>query len=283
MVQSGRGHQSHEVLALGKPRFSRYRPWRDLRRQLVPRGPDRLAARGADPAFAGVCLAPARGTNPAERDGTRTVGRDNLTRLTHPCQWRAVGLARASIDQLATLRRQRQRCVEAVVRQLNNQVDPSSIWDACSSRRARGSGQLHRGPACVTSVNGSISAIRQWQRCDGRYLMLRGRSPMFRKMQGVINLQRALTPSNRWRPPCGRSDRRESPPTLAAHSKMAARKRCRSRKTIPRRFAPDRRGTPLDLLARHRLHDYKFSAAGLEDLYVSPESGHGSWRAVPIG
>jgi len=224
------------------------------------------------------------GTNPAERDGAPDrPGRDNLTRLTRiRADWRRGRPAReATVDLLATLRSANANdASEAVVRQLNNQVDPSSIWDALFLASGEwlmsqpGIAGLH----CVTSMN----ALHFGYQTSGndatrRFLMLQAAAflPLFRQnMQGRGQLANVRVDTLEPMAPTA-----QGPEAIAEILADISRdKQAAARKSLA--LVQDNPASVRELIAGARRlifskgndsHDYKFSAAALEDYFhVSP-------------
>lgn len=220
------------------------------------------------------------GTNPAQRDDDRDrPGRDNLRRATRirPDWQRGRPSRDASIDLLAILRTASANdASEAVVRQLNNQVDPASIWDALFL--AAGEWLMSQpgivGLHCVTTIN-ALHFGYQMSASDEtrRFLMLQGAAflPLFRqamKARGRINEQRLDTLEPLAPTAAGPEAIAEILADISRDKQTAARKTLSLVETTP--------AATRDLMtAARRLifsrgtdsHDYKFSSAALEDYH----------------
>lgn len=224
------------------------------------------------------------GTNPAQRDDDKDrPGRDNLRRLTRiRADWQRGRPSRdASVDLIATLRGANANdSAEAVVRHLNNQVDPSSVWDALFL--AAGEWLMTQpgivGLHCVTTMN----ALHFGYQMSGndetrRFLMLQAAAflPLFRQAmqaRGRLTEVRVDTLEPLAPTASGAEAIAEILADISRDKHVAARKTLSLVETNP--------ATARDLMAAARRlifsrgtdsHDYKFSAAALEDYHhVSP-------------
>jgi hypothetical protein len=224
------------------------------------------------------------GTNPAQRDADQDrPGRDNARRLTRiRADWQRGQASRdASVDLLATLRTASAGdASEAVVRQLNNQIDPASIWDALFL--ASGEWLMSQpgivGLHCVTTMN-ALHFGYQTSSDDEtrRFLMLQAAAflPLFRQaMQARGRLQETRLDALEPLAPTARGPEAvaEVLADISRDKTAAARKTLAIVQTDP--------ATARDVIAGARRlifsrgndsHDYKFSSAALEDYFhVSP-------------
>ncbi len=224
------------------------------------------------------------GTNPALRDDDKDrPGRDNLRRLTRiRAGWQRGRTSReASIDLLTTLRSANANdASEAVLRHLNNEVDPSSIWDALFL--AAGEWLMDQpGIVGLHSVT-SLNALHFGYQTSGndetrRFLMLQAAAflPLFRQAMQArgrlaelhVDTLEPLAPTAR-----GAEAIAEILADISRDKTIAARKTLSLVETNP--------AAARDLMAAARRlifsrgndsHDYKFSAAAMEDYHhVSP-------------
>jgi hypothetical protein len=224
------------------------------------------------------------GTNPAERDGDPDrPGRDNLGRLPRiRSGWqRGRPSQEAALDLLGTLRSASAGdASEAVVRQLNNQVDPSSIWDALFLASGEwlmsqpGIAGLH----CVTSMNALYFGYQTSGNDETRrYLMLQAAAflPMFRRaMQGRGQLANVRLDTLEPMAPTAQGG--EAISEILAD--ISRDKNAAARKTLSLVQGEPAAANALLAGARRMIfsrgtdsHDYKFSSAALEDYFhVSP-------------
>jgi hypothetical protein len=225
--------------------------------------------------------------NPAQRDAEADrPGRDNQSRVNRiRADWQRGRIAReASSDLLATLR----TCTpaeasEAVVTQLNNGIDPASVWDALFLT----SGEfLMRQPGIVglhtvTTTNAMHFGYETTANDETRrYLLLQAAAflPMFRQaMRGRGNLPEQ--PHIDTFEPAARP---EGPRAIEEiFTELSRDRQGAARKALALVQADRQQVEPLLTAARRLIfvrgtdsHDYKFSSAALEDYYhVTP-----AWR-----
>jgi hypothetical protein len=227
------------------------------------------------------------GTNPAERDAEQDrPWRDNQQRVGRiRAGWQRGRVSReATAELLDTLRggSWRDTC-DAVVAKLNDQIDPSSVWDAllgCAGEllmRQPGIVGLHT----VTSMNALHFAYQTAANDETRRLMLLLAAaflPMFRHAMTQRGQLRDLR-IDRLEPQAPTAQGAEALTEIfndVSRDKLAA-----ARKTLAVLHGDQARARPLLAAARRLIfakgtdsHDYKFSSAALEDFYhVTP-----AWR-----